>query len=656
MSFQILDIVLYAHDGQRQVLSLKPGAINVITGDSKTGKSSLIDIVDYCLGSSDCHVPEGILRRAVAWYGLRLSVSDGQLFVARRAPLRGATTSTAVYYQVGGELEVPAFADLAQTTNLKALVSLLSAAAGIVANLHEPPEGQTRDSLSATIRHALNYVFQPQDEIIQREHLFHKQSDHWVAQAIKDTLPYFLGAVGDDHVARKEEVRRLQKKLAARERRLASMEAVRGEGLGKAAALLSQARDLGLIHAWAEQLTWSHAIDLLKAATGAPIEEVVASADLGAEGSEHERLLAERSQLRRKWQRARAELEAARSLQSEERGFSREAQEQSARLSSINVLPDNVDSSHCPLCSNPVDELPALASDIYSAAQEVAGQLEQVVRHSPQLQGVIDQLDTQVGELAARLTENREALEGVQEQRERLREATEHSTRRAYSVGRMSLFLESLPEVEDASELRTEIEELRTQIRELEASLDTQTIDDRLSSISAILGRQMTQWAQRLRLEHSELSLRLDMRRLTVIADTEDGPLPMNRMGSGENWVGYHVIAHLALHQWFVRKDRPVPRFLFLDQPSQVYFPPDASADDTIESLTEGDRAAVARMFKLVFDFVRDNAPRLQVVITEHADLAQPWFQSGVVARWRGGDKLVPDSWLEKRDESEPTE
>jgi len=61
-------------------------------------------------------------------------------------------------------------------------------------------------------------------------------------------------------------------------------------------------------------------------------------------------------------------------------------------------------------------------------------------------------------------------------------------------------------------------------------------------------------------------------------------------------------------------------------------------------------------MFKLVFDFVRDNAPRLQVVITEHADLAQPWFQSGVVARWRGGDKLVPDSWLEKRDESEPTE
>jgi ABC-type lipoprotein export system ATPase subunit len=46
MSMQILDIVLYSHDGRRRVVSLKPGLVNVITGASKSGKSALIDIVD----------------------------------------------------------------------------------------------------------------------------------------------------------------------------------------------------------------------------------------------------------------------------------------------------------------------------------------------------------------------------------------------------------------------------------------------------------------------------------------------------------------------------------------------------------------------------------------------------------------------------------
>ena len=60
-----------------------------------------------------------------------------------------------------------------------------------------------------------------------------------------------------------------------------------------------------------------------------------------------------------------------------------------------------------------------------------------------------------------------------------------------------------------------------------------------------------------------------------MVADGTDGPIPMERMGSGENWVGYHLIAHFALHRWFAERHRPVPRFVFIDQPSQVYFPED---------------------------------------------------------------------------------
>ena len=53
MSFQILEIAVYNRQGNRNSVRLKPGVVNIITGGSKTGKSALIDIVDYCLGRSD---------------------------------------------------------------------------------------------------------------------------------------------------------------------------------------------------------------------------------------------------------------------------------------------------------------------------------------------------------------------------------------------------------------------------------------------------------------------------------------------------------------------------------------------------------------------------------------------------------------------------
>jgi hypothetical protein len=68
-------------------------------------------------------------------------------------------------------------------------------------------------------------------------------------------------------------------------------------------------------------------------------------------------------------------------------------------------------------------------------------------------------------------------------------------------------------------------------------------------------------YASRLQLEHGENSLRLDQKNLTVVADTVYGPLSLPQIGSGENWVGYRVAAHLALHKLFRTLDRPVPAF-----------------------------------------------------------------------------------------------
>lgn len=158
----------------------------------------------------------------------------------------------------------------------------------------------------------------------------------------------------------------------------------------------------------------------------------------------------------------------------------------------------------------------------------------------------------------------------------------------------------------------------------------------------------MSEWSRRLKLEHSESPIGLDLKELTVVAYRESGKIPMSEMGSGENWVGYHIVSHLALHQWFVQKNRPVPSFLMLDQPTQVYYPPDMrnSADLTLQDIPKDeDRQAVVRLFSLIFEIVEALSPKFQVIITDHADLTDEWFQHGVVQRWRNGVRLIPSSW-----------
>jgi hypothetical protein len=184
LSIQILDIVLYSLQSERRLLSFRLGEMNIITGNSETGKSALISIVDYCLGSSSCTVPAGVIRNSVSWYALRITDGTAEHFIARRAPDSGRTTNSDAYYTLGSTLSIPTADELSATTNIDTVVERLKNIVGINLNIHEPPEGQTRAPLTTTLRHALAFVFQPQNEISQPGFLFHSQSDNWVAQAI----------------------------------------------------------------------------------------------------------------------------------------------------------------------------------------------------------------------------------------------------------------------------------------------------------------------------------------------------------------------------------------------------------------------------------------------------------------------------------------
>lgn len=646
MSIQILDIVLYSHRGERRILTFQPGRLNIVTGDSKSGKSALIEIVDYCLGSSNCTVPKGVIRDTVAWYAIRLTDGESQHFIARRAPDPGRTKTSDAHYIVGEDVPIPDSDELSVTTNIGAVVERMAAVVGITLNVHEPPAGQTRDPLSANLRHALAYVFQPDNEIDQRGFLFHSQGDHWVAQAIKDTLPYFLGAVEDDHVAASARLKELRRQLRQRERALTQAESMAGDGLGGAAALLAEARNNGIVPPDVAPEVWAEAVDVLRQAVAGSPQRQVAGADEPPSQEELDRLNDECGRLRQRLRRQADDLDAMRGLLADQSGFGGEAREQASRLSSLNLFEDNGE-ARCPLCSQPTDDSLPAPDALRSELRRASAQLNRVARHTPGLEALIVEHETKVAETKRLLQENRSAREALTRADDALAEMQDTSNARSYTLGRISLFLESLPAAEDDSALRAEIARLRGEIERIEAELSRESTQDRLDSILSVISLNLTRWAVRLEHEYQGNPFRLDLRKLQLVADTDSGPVPMSEMGSTANAIACHLMAHLALHTWFVGKSRPVPRFLFLDQPSKAYFPAEPGVERALEDIKDEDRLAVVRMFELLRDVVEDLASEFQIIITEHADIDEDWYRRAVVERWRDGRKLVPAGWYE---------
>jgi hypothetical protein len=246
VSLQISKLVLYSRRDEVRELSFKIGALNVLTGASKTGKSAIIDIVDYCTGRGECNVADGVIRKYVGWYGVLFELDGGNIFIARRNPAVGEKTSPDIYMERGTNLPTPAASALFKNTTVNAVEKFLGAAIGISENEHRP-ETPTRDSLEANFRHALLFSIQDQNDIDSRQRLFHRQGEDFISQAIKDTLPYFLGAVDEERLLKQAQLDQAKRYLRQLERQLRESEAVDSDTFPRARALFEEAKQVGLI-------------------------------------------------------------------------------------------------------------------------------------------------------------------------------------------------------------------------------------------------------------------------------------------------------------------------------------------------------------------------------------------------------------------------
>lgn len=530
---------------------------------------------------------------------------------------------------------------LMQKTQREAEIPISSACRGALQEcLARPVAG-----VYVFVDNALFFNFQRQDEIANRRLLFDRQGEEFVPQAIKDTLPYFLGAITDDRLSKRAQLRTLRLQVREAERDLADMVIEDQARAERARRLAAEAEEIGLLEPQPKNATIETLLAILRATQQ---WTPTAAAQSRVAGQALARLQADRKNLTREFRIAKEELDLARTYAQEQGGFKREAYEQRTRLASVGLFMtgsnDTPSNTTCPLCDSHL-ELGVPSVDALNAAMRaVAAQLDGVEREQPRLGTIIDEREKRVASLSEQVTENQRQSEHILEQNAQLNEEMSLDARRARVVGRISLFLEGIRTSSQRAKAEKKLAALLEQLAKLDEELSGDTVRDRLDI--RIIGDTMSEWSKRLLLEHSTHPLRIDVSRLNVVADTDTGPVPLDRMGGGENWVGYHLVAHLALHRWFVDHKRPIPRFLILDQPTQVYYPPEQDSDPELEGLKDDDKQAVARMFELLFDVTKSLAPDLQVIVLDHADLRDSTFRDAVVERWRNGPKkLIPQSW-----------
>jgi hypothetical protein len=649
---KIHSIVIYSHDGQKRILSFDVDGLNIITGRSSTGKSALSQIIEYCMGRSTFNVPEGVIRDKVSWFAVIYQFGHDQVLVAKPTPAAKHTSCSVAMLRRGNHIIPPEFDELVVNSDDDAVVTILSDLLGIPENRTDVALEHSRLSFSANVKHTFYYLFQKQGIVANPDQLLYRQNEQYQPQTIRDTLPILLGATSDDRYELEARLRTARRDLRLITKLLDEARDFIDTSYNKAVSLLSEAKTVGIVESLRPVERVEDVVEILREVLKWKPEAVPAE-DSGRI-SEIENSL---SDLRERRQQVERKLDTARQFSKKADGYASEADEQKDRLASIKALPRDPKTGewqwpfveHNLGMSTPIAE--ALLAELRSLDKEIQivhgdrPKLEAyMVEQNEAIRLLTEQIRIRELELSAAIAANEEIA---------TMESRNHAA--AKVVGRISFFLEGARPNQDLAALQSEHRRLGLKVEKLEREVESDETNERLASIMNNISSRMTQYIRELEAEFSEYPFRFDLSNLTVVADRPDRPVPMGRTGGAGNHLAYHVAALLALHQFAATHKRPIPHFLVIDQPTQVYFPSQQiykEADGSIQRTeADADLVAVRRLFQLLSRFTKEDTPGFQIIVTEHANLREQWFQDALVeAPWVRPPALVPEDWPSQSD------
>lgn len=643
---KIASIHIYSKVGDRRDLTFNTDGLNIITGRSSTGKSALSEIVEYCIGRSTFNIPDGVIEESVSWYAVIYQFDGEQVLVAKPTPKSGATSCSTVMVRRGQNITPPAFEELQVNDDDTGVVNLLSRLLGIPENITDVPMEQSRVSFEANVKHTLYYLFQKQGFVTNKDQLFYRQNEDHQPQTIRDTFPILFGAASAEKFKLSAELRSLQRQQRINQKQLDQAKLDVEQSTDRSLSLFSEAKSVGISM---NERTSNEipVIDVLRQTTKwkpSPVPE--------EDGSRIASLERDLVQLREDRKRIRRLIESAQKYSMRASNFEHEAMEQRDRLASIKALPRGSDGEwQWPFVDEGFGTDSPIAQALLMEVSSLDAEMSVMTTEKPQLDAYLLGQEAEIDSVTRGIGTKEEELAAAIAANEQIAELGNRNNAAARVVGRISLFLENLVTDEELLRLEGSQRRLAQQITTLENQIGRDDAQDRLHSVINGISSMISGYIKELGGEFGQFPARLDLKHLTVVFDRPDRLTYMERTGGGENHLAYHLGALLALHKFAADGGHPIPRFLMIDQPTQVYFPSEEvykSASGTIaDTESDADMEAVRRLFQLLREFVERHVPGFQIIVTEHANLRDDWYQKALVEPpWSKPPALVPEDWV----------
>ncbi len=207
MKFNINRIVLWLDNKEKRILKFEKDKVNVITGNSKTGKTAVLEIIDYCLCSTKPHISEEHIGEHVDWYGLDFNINDKHYFIARGNTI---LKSKEIYYSSTGiEPEEPN-----ANMGMSELKEVLEKEFSINKNTVIPFGGKfLKQNSKISFRYFLMFNTISGDIIEHSKVYFDKQHDDRYREALPRIFDIATGISTIEDILRRNELDRLKLEL-----------------------------------------------------------------------------------------------------------------------------------------------------------------------------------------------------------------------------------------------------------------------------------------------------------------------------------------------------------------------------------------------------------------------------------------------------------
>ncbi|KUO78537.1 MAG: hypothetical protein APF81_18950 [Desulfosporosinus sp. BRH_c37] len=643
MNSYIRSIVIFNKDGDKRVVPLKQG-VNIITGESKTGKSALVEIIDYCLCSSRCTVPKGKITGFAYLYVLPMCIDKQTIVIARYSWNYGGKMfiiREKLDFDINS-LSLSYFDDKTELQHKDAQYEIESTLGLLVTNMGSDDEKQKK---KASLRNMVSYMFQHQNLMASKFALFYRFADYYKRKDVIEQFPVFAGFISQEYYSDlillnslKEQLKKKQKQQKVNEKGSNYIKENLGPILGNYYALLGLDFD-------EKNTKVQKMVQLTKKLP--EFDDTQLFGEAGITDRYHQ-LNNELEHLRDQERDVLLKLKNIGDATHNGNDFAEMLTDLKQQTTTAGEASEHYT---CPLCGQQCDDLKETDAELFKASEWLEQEIILTKKYTQDFSEDIRILQEEHGRIETNIKEVWKQIKTIEKKFITSKELVSKREKINYAKARINLFLE-MSQTGLFESVDQDISDLKEQIARLAEKVNGFDVETKKAKAQTFLSDNMNKLALTLDFEEEYRPISLNFSLVDNSFDLYHSQgsyekIYLSEMGSGANWVSCHIAMFLSFLHYFASQEKShMPSILFFDQPSQVYFP---QVDNNKEKFSQADIAAVNKMYKTIFDEIakisKDTGITPQIIIVDHVDGSdlevKDEFMSYIRADWRDGRALI---------------